>query len=282
MCKHHWQRLISLILAALVVLCCAAPALAAGKTIVAEQYPVTENGAYQSMEEVAVYLSLYGRLPSNFLTKKQAEALGWNSRAGNLGEVAPGCAIGGDHFGNYEGVLPDAKGRKWTECDIHFDGGYRGGERIAFSNDGLIYYSDDHYQSFTQLKVVLDEAAPSSPEDGAVKVKKNGEYTDKDEVAAYLHQYGTLPANYLTKKEAKALGWSNKKDNLGKAAPGCAIGGDLFRNREKLLPQAKSRQWRECDVNVQNGKRGKERIVYSNDGLIYYSPDNHKTFTKLY
>ena len=110
-----------------------------------------ENGSYTSMQEVADYIHVFGKLPPNYITKDEARDLGWESSEGNLWEVAPGASIGGDRFGNYEGLLPEANGRKWTECDIDFDGGYRNGKRIVFSNDGLIYYTDDHYESFTQL-----------------------------------------------------------------------------------------------------------------------------------
>ncbi len=246
----------------------------------AADYPVTEDGFYSSMEEVAVYLSAFGKLPGNFLTKRQAEALGWNNREGNLHEVAPGCSIGGDRFGNYEGNVkaPDGKTHQWTECDIDFEGGYRGGKRIVFSPDGLIFYSGDHYNTFTQ--VLVTDAPPATG--ASASLQPQGEYTGAEDVAAYLHLYGTLPKNYLTKSQAGQLGWSNKKDNLGHVAPGCAIGGDAFGNREGLLPDAKGRTWKECDVNTQNGKRGKERIVFSSDGLIYYSPDNHKSFEQLY
>ena len=110
-----------------------------------------ENTAYSTMQEVADYIHIYGKLPPNFITKNEARDLGWESSEGNLWEVAPGMSIGGDRFGNYEGLLPEADGRTWTECDIDFDGGYRNDKRIVFSNDGLIYYTDDHYESFTQL-----------------------------------------------------------------------------------------------------------------------------------
>ena len=277
---RRFSKLIALLTALMLLSCIAVPALAqsGAVTVSAAEYPVTRNGAYSSMEEVAVYIAAYGGLPQNFLTKKQAEALGWNNRKGNLNEVAPGCSIGGDSFGNYEGRVPSARGRKWTECDIGYNGGYRGGERIVFSSDGLIYYSGDHYETFRQVVVTTDAATSAV----GVKIKKSGEYTSKDEVAAYLHQYGKLPKNYLTKSEAKALGWSNQKNNLDKVAPGCAIGGDEFQNRERLLPDKKGRAWYECDVNTVDGKRGKERVVYSSDGLIYYPPDNHKSFTRLY
>lgn len=112
---------------------------------------LAESGEYTSKEDVAQYLHLYGHLPSNFITKQEAKELGWVSQEGNLGEVAPGKSIGGDYFGNYEGLLPEAEGREYHECDIDTDGGYRGGRRIVYSNDGLIYYTSDHYVTFEQL-----------------------------------------------------------------------------------------------------------------------------------
>ena len=112
---------------------------------------VEEDGTYTSKEEVAEYLHTYGHLPSNFITKKEAKKLGWVSKEGNLWEVAPGMSIGGDYFGNYEGILPEAEDRDYYECDIDFDGAYRNGKRIVFSNDGLIYYTEDHYETFELL-----------------------------------------------------------------------------------------------------------------------------------
>ena len=112
---------------------------------------IDEDGTYTSKEEVAAYLHEYGHLPSNFITKKEAKKLGWVSNEGNLWKVAPGMSIGGDYFGNYEGNLPEAKGRDYYECDIDTDGSYRGAKRIVFSNDGLIYYTEDHYETFELL-----------------------------------------------------------------------------------------------------------------------------------
>lgn len=114
---------------------------------------VTEYGHYNSKDEVALYIFTYQKLPSNYLTKSEAEDLGWISSKGNLDEVAPGMSIGGNRFGNYEGLLPDAKNRTWTECDINYEGGFRGAERIVFSNDGLIYYTADHYETFEKIEV---------------------------------------------------------------------------------------------------------------------------------
>ena len=111
---------------------------------------IDEHGTYTTKEDVALYIHTYGKLPENFITKKEAEALGWPG--GNLEPYAPGKCIGGSRFGNYEGLLPDAPGRKWTECDIDTLGAKkRGAKRIVYSNDGLIYYTDDHYESFELL-----------------------------------------------------------------------------------------------------------------------------------
>lgn len=153
---RNLKRLSALALS-LLLLALAGTALAGTITVDASAYPVQEDGWYGEMEEVAVYLACYGTLPDNFLTKREAQALGWQSSRGNLWDVAPGRAIGGDRFGNYEGLLPDAKGRVWTECDVGYDGGYRGGERVVFSSDGLIYYTGDHYASFDRIEVVWPE-----------------------------------------------------------------------------------------------------------------------------
>ena len=102
-------------------------------------------------QAVADYIFKYGKLPDNFITKKEAQALGWDSSCNYVSDVAPGMSIGGDYYGNYEGVLPKAKGRKFTECDVNYKGGKRGGERIVFSNDGHVWYTKDHYETFTEL-----------------------------------------------------------------------------------------------------------------------------------
>jgi len=111
---------------------------------------VIESGSYTSKDDVALYIHLFGHLPGNFITKAQASALGWTG--GGLDAYAPGKCIGGDYFGNYEGLLPKKSGRTFAECDIDTLGASsRGAKRIVFSNDGLVYYTPDHYESFTLL-----------------------------------------------------------------------------------------------------------------------------------
>ena len=163
------KRLFSLMtLVFLLLSACAAPvsqapaetALISAETEVFETEAVTEAateetqpyldpyGSYTTKEDVALYIHLYGDLPLNFMTKKQARDLGWEK--GSLEPVAPGMCIGGDYFGNYEGLLPED--REYTECDIDTLGkSSRGAKRIVFSDDGLIYYTEDHYESFELL-----------------------------------------------------------------------------------------------------------------------------------
>lgn len=115
------------------------------QTEVEFELPVTDP------QQIVNYLALYGELPENFITKNEARDLGWDSRYNYVGEVAPGKSIGGDRFGNYEGLLPEAKGRTWYECDANYRGKKRGAQRVLFSSDGLYYYTDDHYQTFTEM-----------------------------------------------------------------------------------------------------------------------------------
>ena len=117
----------------------------------AKKISVEKNGSYTSKEQVAAYINRFNKLPNNYITKEQARNLGWISSQGNLNKVAPGKSIGGDRFGNYEQLLPAKKGRQYFECDIDYHGGRRNAKRIIFSNDGLIYYTEDHYNSFELL-----------------------------------------------------------------------------------------------------------------------------------
>lgn len=124
---------------------------AESEEVVEVETTIDENGTYTSKEDVALYIHTYNHLPSNFITKNKAKELGWDSSKGNLGKVAPGMSIGGDKFGNREGLLPKKDGRQYYECDIDSDGSFRNAKRIIFSNDGLIYYTEDHYESFELL-----------------------------------------------------------------------------------------------------------------------------------
>lgn len=111
---------------------------------------IDENGSYDDKDSVALYIHTYGKLPQNYISKAEAEKLGWSG--GSVEKFAEGKCIGGAKFGNYEGLLPKKEGRQYYECDIDTLGkDSRGAKRIVYSNDGLIYYTDDHYESFELL-----------------------------------------------------------------------------------------------------------------------------------
>lgn len=108
-----------------------------------------------------------------------------------------------------------------------------------------------------------------------------GKLTEQQRVVSYLQQHQRLPGYYITKKQARKLGWNAQDGNLCKALPGKAIGGDRFSNREGRLPIANNRVWREADINYQCGHRGAERLLYSDDGLIFVTRDHYKNFIRM-
>lgn len=124
------------------------PSVAVSET--GEQTSINENSVFTKKDDVALYVHTYGKLPGNFITKDEARALGWEG--GDLRPYAKDKAIGGDRFMNFEGLLPKKKGRLYYEADIDtLNKPSRGAKRLVFSNDGLIYYTEDHYESFTLL-----------------------------------------------------------------------------------------------------------------------------------
>ena len=124
------------------------------------------------------------------------------------------------------------------------------------------------------------DPSPTAEPAGEAQITEDGSYTGKDEVAAYLHTYGRLPGNYITSEAAKNLGWDGEGD-LWAIQSGAALGGDDYANLSGLLPSDGERSWKQCDVNYNGGIRGPERLCYSNDGLIYYSPDRFTTFVEI-
>ena len=139
----------------------------------------------------------------------------------------------------------------------------------------------DSQRETLQLEILTVEtqAAETQPEGTEPWLDPYGSYTSKDDVALYIHLYGELPLNFMTKKHAKALGWEG--GSLEPVAPGMCIGGDYFGNYEGLLPE--DREYTECDIDTLGAKsRGAKRIVFSDDGLIYYTEDHYESFELLY
>ncbi len=102
-------------------------------------------------QRVASYLHQHQRLPAWYLTKSEARRQGWEPGKGNLCQILPGRAIGGDRFSNREKVLPEKQGRRWFEADVNYDCGRRGSDRMLYSSDGLIYVTSDHYRNVKQV-----------------------------------------------------------------------------------------------------------------------------------
>ena len=133
--------------------------------------------------------------------------------------------------------------------------------------------------SGSETELLVTEIAPVAEEKSSIR--ESGEYSDKNSVAEYIHTFGHLPSNFITKAKATELGWEG--GSLEPYAPGKSIGGDRFGNREGLLPKKSGRTYTECDIDTRGKKsRGAKRIVFSNDGLVYYTGDHYETFELLY
>ena len=107
----------------------------------------TRNG----LDGADYWLTYFSKLPDYYVTKQEAKAAGWRPAKGNLDEVVPDKMIGGDVYQNRNGHLPQAEGRIWYEADINDTGGYRSRHRILYSNDGLIFVTYDHYETFVEI-----------------------------------------------------------------------------------------------------------------------------------
>jgi hypothetical protein len=151
--KHKYLSVLLMLLltAGMLFTGCGADDSGTSTVITGDEAYIVEEGLYTAPQDVADYLYEFGHLPDNFITKKEARDLGWDSQDGNLDDVAPGMSIGGDYFGNYEGKLPKVKGRKYYECDCFYTGGKRNAYRIIYSNDGHVWYTEDHYNTFTEM-----------------------------------------------------------------------------------------------------------------------------------
>ncbi|MBR4283798.1 MAG: ribonuclease [Anaerotignum sp.] len=98
-----------------------------------------------------VWLKVVGKLPPNYISYSDAKKLGWNRKKGNLNQVAPGRMLTRGRCWNDDGHLPESPGRIWYEADINYKWGYRGNDRILYSNDGLIFVTYNHYKTFIEI-----------------------------------------------------------------------------------------------------------------------------------
>lgn len=150
------------------------------------------------------------------------------------------------------------------------------GDNTAAGNTGLYQFSVASAEDSYEVTLASDGGYAGKD---AVSLDRDGVYADKDNVALYIHIYGELPDNYITKKEARKLGWSG--GSVEAYAPGKCIGGDRYGNYEQSLPED-AKYW-ECDIDTLGKKsRGAKRIIYSDEGCIYYTADHYKSFEQLY
>lgn len=130
--------------------------IATGPLLARESTPLRQFAATLGLKNVDQFVEAIsslrdtGRLPARYISKGEAERGGW-APGQDLCRTAPGRSIGGDRFGNREGRLPRAQGRIWREADLDFACGKRGAARLLWSNDGMIFVTVDHYQSFHQV-----------------------------------------------------------------------------------------------------------------------------------
>ena len=136
--------------------------------------------------------------------------------------------------------------------------------------------SNSKSQSESSPKIEVNQEDKKTMEQGSSEILEDQFYYDRDEIAVYIHTYGHLPANYISKSEAEQINWSTKDEVY-------VVGGNKFGNREGLLPKKSGRQYYEADIQAgYTNHRGPQRIIYSNDGLIFYTDDHYESFQQLY
>lgn len=126
------------------------------------------------------------------------------------------------------------------------------------------------------ISVSPSPAAAVASTNAVSRVVRGGVYTSKDDVADYLFAFGCLPTNFITKAQARQLGWQGGP--LEPYAPGKSIGGDHFGNYERKLPAGR---YRECDIDTLRRPRGAKRIIFSSDRRLYYTEDHYRTFRRI-
>lgn len=165
-----------------------------------------------------------------------------------------------------------------------------GGENMDIPDDGVPPDSTDTLPDTSQTDDFdadtsvdpegssTDAQAPHSALDERLP-SYGGYYYDLTNVTLYLEVYGGLPPNYITKNDARALGWEG--GSVEKYKEGAAIGGDFFGNYEALLPTESGQRYTECDIDTGGyPSRGSRRLVFSNDGRYFYTSDHYESFTE--
>lgn len=142
----------------------------------------------------------------------------------------------------------------------------------------VINPSKDNANHSKQLNSFVERSVPKDVQNNINIGNSIAHLTEETHIIDYLVKHRTLPNYYITKRQARVHGWNAKAGNLCEVLPGRAIGGDIFADREEMLPIDYKRTWFEADINYSCGIRGADRIIYSDDGLIYVTHDHYQTF----
>lgn len=171
--------------------------------------------------------------------------------------------------GEDEASYSDSNVREISAEDLSILFGDGAGNAMTLDGDALA----------SEIASEAADVEAAEAEQAAPEIAEDGSYTSKDDVALYIHTYGKLPSNFITKAEAKKLGWTG--GGLDEFAEGKCIGGDKFGNNEGKLPDGK--KYKECDIDTLGAdSRGAKRIVYSDDGSVYYTDDHYENFEQVY
>lgn len=174
---------------------------------------------------------------------------------------------GGEDEASYSDSNSDVREISAEDLSILFGDG--AGNAMTLDGDALA----------SEIASEAADVEAAEAEQSAPEIAEDGSYTSKDDVALYIHTYGKLPSNFITKAEAKKLGWTG--GGLDEFAEGKCIGGDKFGNNEGKLPDGK--KYKECDIDTLGAdSRGAKRIVYSDDGSVYYTDDHYENFEQVY
>lgn len=174
----------------------------------------------------------------------------------------------------------------WTYPPILLFGIFVFGIYLSNTNAFANLPSTDYVSSSTSIQssesVSNESESELLSEDLNISIKENGNYTSKEELALYIHTFKKLPNNYISKKDALLAGWNPSKDNLDTVLPGMSIGGDEYGNINDKLPKSEGRHYFEADVDYTGGSRTAKKLIYSSDGLIFYTEDSYESFERLY
>lgn len=148
----------------------------------------------------------------------------------------------------------------------------------CFSRNGKIYSFDD---------LIIIGESQLHPNCGCwlerMRAIKAGNATDlgTDGADWWVKYLNKLPGYYITRDNAIQAGWNPFGGNLAEVAPGCMLFGGIYQNRKHQLPETNGRTWYEADINYAGGYRNKQRLLFSNDGLVFVTYDHYKTFAEI-